>query len=223
MTMKCDVVLFDLDGTLTDSGPGVTGCVRKALEKMGKPVPPPETLRRFIGPPLFDSFTKLCGLGPAEADRAVEFYRAFYNDGGVFDNAVYDGIPETLEALRGAGVRLAVATSKPESMAKVVLGHFGLTKYFDFFSAADESDRSGGKEKLILPVLERAACAPERAAMVGDTKFDAAGARKAGTRFVGVLYGFGTEEEMRGEGAELFARAPGDIVRLLVDKPCDPL
>lgn len=219
MRAKYDFALFDLDGTLTDSGPGVTGCVRFALEHMERPVPPPETLRRFIGPPLFDSFSKLCGMNGQEAEQAIRLYRENYKNGGIYNNSVYDGIPETLEALRNAGLRLAVATSKPESMARVVLGHFDLEKYFDFISAADESDRSGGKEHLILPVLERAKCEPCRAVMVGDTKFDAAGARKAGTGFVGVLYGFGTEEEMRGEGAESFAHTPDGIARILVDNP----
>lgn len=214
-----DLVLFDLDGTLTDSGPGITDCVGRALKKMGKPVPPQDTLRRFIGPPLFCSFTELCGLTPEEADRAVEFYREFYRESGIFNNAVYDGIPETLKALHRAGARLAVATSKPAEMARTVLGRFDLSRYFDFFSAADENDRGSGKEELILQVLERAGCEPGRAVMIGDTKFDAQGARKAGTRFIGALYGFGTEKEMRSEGAEQFARTPADIVRLLVDKP----
>ena len=218
MRAKYDVVLFDLDGTLTDSGPGVTGCVRQALEQMGRPVPPQETLRRFIGPPLFSSFTKLCGMDREEAEQAIRLFRESYDAHGVYDNSVFDGIPETLTALRRAGAKLAVATSKPESMAKVVLGHFGLAQYFDILSAADESDRGNGKEMLILPALEQAGCAPERAVMVGDTKFDAAGARNAGTHFLGVLYGFGTEEEMRREGAEQFARTPEDITRLLVDK-----
>lgn len=219
MKAKYDIILFDLDGTLTDSGPGVTDCVRRTLEHMGRPVPPPDTLRRFIGPPLFSSFTKLCGMTPEDADRAALYFRGLYQDSGVFNNSVYDGIPGALEALREAGALLAVATSKPKSMARAVLDHYDLTRRFDFVSAADESDRGNGKETLILPVLERAGCAPGRAVMVGDTKFDAAGARRAGTKFLGVLFGFGTEEEMRREGAEHFARTPADIARLLVDKP----
>lgn len=217
MTARYDVVLFDLDGTLTDSGPGVTGCVRMALEHMGRPVPPPETLRRFVGPPLFESFTKLCGMAPQDADTAIGLFRERYNTEGVYDNAVYPGIPEALAALREAGARNAVATSKPASMAKVVLEHFGLLQYFDFVSAADESDRGGGKETLILPVLEKTGCAPARAVMVGDTKFDAAGSRNAGVDFLGVLYGFGTEDEMRREGAQRFAHSPADIARMLAE------
>ena len=218
MTARFGLVLFDLDGTLTNSGPGVMNCVARALEAMGRPVPPESTLRRFIGPPMFQSFRKLCGFSSAEADEGVRRFRGFYDDGGVFNNSVYEGIPEALAALRAAGARLAVATSKPESMAKLVLSHYGLARYFDDVSAADERDRDGGKEALIRPVLERAGCEPGRAVMVGDTKFDAAGARKAGARFLGVLYGFGTEEEMRREGAERFARTPAEVANLLIDK-----
>ena len=218
MTPRYLLALFDLDGTLTNSGPGVMDCVARALAGMGLPVPPKTTLRRFIGPPLFQSFTTLCGLSPEQADKAIRRFRELYDNGGIFNNSVYDGIPEALTALRAAGLRLAVATSKPGPMAKVVLEHYDLARYFDDVSAADESERGGGKEKLIRPVLEHAGCEPGRAVMIGDTKFDAAGARNAGTDFLGVLYGFGTEEELRREGARRFARTPAEIARMLIDK-----
>jgi phosphoglycolate phosphatase len=219
MTARFDLALFDLDGTLTNSGPGVIDCVTRTLVSMGRPVPPMSTLRRFIGPPLFQSFTQFCGFSAADADEAIRRFRKLYDNGGIFNNSVYDGIPEALTALHTAGMRLAVATSKPEPMAKVVLSHYDLARYFDDVSAADESERGGGKEELILPVLKRVGCEPARAVMIGDTKFDAAGARNAGTGFLGVLYGFGTEEEMRREGAQHFAHTPAEIAHLLVDKP----
>lgn len=218
MKSKYKVVLFDLDGTLTDSGPGVMDSVRQTLEYLKKPVPPKATLRRFIGPPLYSSFTVLCGMQPKEAEEGIEYFRSVYNVTGVYNNSVYPGIPDVLGALREAGAAVAVATSKPESMAKLVLEHFGLAPYFDIVAAADESDKGGGKEELILPALEQAGCAPSDAVMVGDTKFDAAGARKAGTDFVGVLYGFGTEEEMRREGGEKFAASAPGLIDLLIDK-----
>lgn len=218
--MMCDfdLVLFDLDGTLTNSAPGITGCVRRALEQMKWHMPPQDTLRRFIGPPLYNSFTNLCGMNPEQAQQAIDIYRVYYRNGGMFDNEVYDGVPEMLEELRAAGKTLAVATSKPGTMTQKVLSHFGLDRYFAEVGAADESDRGNGKEELILPVLRKLGVPASRAVMIGDTKFDASGARKSGTHFLGVLYGFGTEEEMRREGAEHFVNRPADIVRLLLDK-----
>lgn len=216
MKSKYSIVLFDLDGTLTDSGPGIMASVRFTLGKMGLPVPPRSVLRRFVGPPLFSSFTQLCGMTPEQAKKAIGYFREAYSESGVYNNSVYPGIPETLESLRKAGAMLAVATSKPESMTKVVLKHFDLLKYFDFVSAADESDKCAGKETLILPVLEKAHVAPAQAVMVGDTKFDTAGAENAGTAFLGVLYGFGTEEEMRREGASVFAHTAKEIAGLLL-------
>jgi phosphoglycolate phosphatase len=219
MKQNFDLVLFDLDGTLTDSGPGIMSSVSRALAEMGRPPLSPDTLRRFIGPPLFDSYVKLCHMTPEEAQEGIDRYRVHYRAGGIYDNRVFDGMFSVLEELRAAGKYLAVATSKPESMALDVLSHFGLRKYFDVVSAPDESERGNGKEELILPVLKKLSVFPSRAVMVGDTKFDAAGARNAGTQFLGVLFGFGTEEEMRREGGTMFARTPADITRLLLDKP----
>ncbi len=216
MKSKYGMVLFDLDGTLTDSGPGIMASVHFALGKMNLPVPPRSVLRRFVGPPLFTSFTQLCGMTPKQAETAIGYFREAYSESGVYNNSVYPGIPETLESLRKSGARLAVATSKPGSMTKVVLEHFGLLKYFDFVSAADESDKCAGKEELILPVLKKASLAPAQAVMIGDTKFDTAGAENAGTAFLGVLYGFGTEEEMRREGASVFAHTAEEISSLLL-------
>lgn len=218
MRPKYKIALFDLDGTLTNSGPGVMECVKQTLEYMKKPVPPRETLRKFIGPPLWNSFTVLCGMSPREAEQGIDFFRGIYNETGVYNNSVYPGIPEVLGDLQDAGTIVTVATSKPGSMTKVVLDYFQLSPYFEIVSAADESDKGGGKEELILPVLKKARCAPEEAVMIGDTKFDAAGARKAGTDFVGVLYGFGTEEEMRREGGKKFAHTAADLKNLLIDK-----
>lgn len=218
MMRDFDLVLFDLDGTLTDSGPGVTGCVRRALEQMSWTVPPQDMLRRFIGPALYDSFSNICGMNPEQAQQAIDIYRMYYRNGGIFENRVYDGIPEILEELRAAGKTLAVATSKPATMTGPVLSHFALDRYFDEVSAADESDRGNGKEELIFPVLQKFGIPASHAVMIGDTKFDASGARKSGTHFLGALYGFGTEEEMRREGAKHFVRKPADIARLLLDK-----
>lgn len=221
MRSKYREVLFDLDGTLTNSGPGIIDCVRKTIRHMNCPELPIGTLRRFIGPPTWSSFRTFCGLSPEDTQKAVQYFRGIYDAEGVFNNSVYDGIPELLDDLRGAGVLLAVATSKPGSQACKVLDHFGLTPKFDDISAADESDKESGKEKLILSVLEKEGISQEETVMIGDTKFDAAGARKAGAGFIGVLYGFGTEEEMRREGAAVFARSVDGLYGMLLDKRRD--
>ena len=219
MQSRYRLVCFDLDGTLTDSGPGIIGCVRKTIAHMGCPELSADTLRRFIGPPTWNSFRTFCHLSPERAQEAVDYYRVLYREGGVFENSVYDGIPELLDTLRGTGTVLAVATSKPRSMADVVLEHFGLAEKFDHVAAAGESDRDSDKEQAIRAVLAESGIPPEEAVMIGDTKYDAAGARGAGVDFVGVLYGFGTEEEMRGEGAAVFARTVQDLYgKKLLDK-----
>jgi phosphoglycolate phosphatase len=210
--------LFDLDGTLTDSAPGITGSVRYALERMGRPVPPADALRRFIGPPLYPSFRGFCGMTDAEAQEAVRLYREDYAAGGAFRASVYPGVPELLGRLRAAGVFLAVATSKPRNMTDRVLEHFGLAERFDFVSAPDASVKTLTKDAVILPAVRAAGCAPAEAVMVGDTRYDAEGARLAGTAFIGVLYGTDTRAEIAAAGGSVFARTVRELSALLIDK-----
>ncbi len=218
MRAEYPLALFDLDGTLTDSGAGITGSVRRTLLRMKRPVPPPDVLRRFVGPPAWQSFQQLCAMSPAEADEGIRIFREIYGESGAFDSRVYDGIPALLDSLRRAGAKLAVATSKPRSMAMKVLRHFNLLRRFDTVSAAPEDDHGVGKEELIRPVLAKLKVPAARAVMIGDTRFDAAGARKAGVNFIGVLYGFGTEEELRRAGGRVFARSVEELSSLLIDK-----
>lgn len=214
--MKYEAILFDLDGTLTNSEPGITSCVTGALEKMNFPVPPRETLRKFIGPPLWSSFMDNCGMTEGQAEQAVEFYRETYNVIGAYQNAPYPGIMEMLEVLKRTGIKLAVATSKPRDIALPVLDHFGLTPYFDYIAAADPDDHESDKTRLICSGLKAFSMEPRNAVMVGDTRFDAAGARGAGTQFIGALYGFGTQEEMENEGAALFAATVSELQAMLL-------
>lgn len=219
MKIRYGLVLFDLDGTLTDSGAGIVSSLRKALRESGCPVPGPEALRRFIGPPMRSMLPQVFkGITPEKIDEVIERFRSVYDASGVYDNRVYPGIPELLEELRARGTLLAVATSKPVRPAGVVLGHFGLAPRFDYVSAADESDAGGGKEELIAPVLRKSGIPPERAVMIGDTMYDASGARKAGTDFVGALYGFGTREELEREGCRNFAASVAELRNFLIDK-----
>jgi phosphoglycolate phosphatase len=216
MKPNYDLILFDIDGTLTDSEPGITGAAREALMRMGFPIPEQETLRKFIGPPLWQSFIDYCGMTAEQAEQAVEFYRATYNVKGAFENKPYPYISELLDELRAAGATLAVATSKPASIALPVLKYFHLMPYFKYVSAPGDDEHSSRKKELILSAESFCGISKERTVMIGDTHFDAAGAREAQTDFIGVLYGFGTKEEMEREGAKVFARNVAELKNLLL-------
>ncbi len=211
-----DMVLFDLDGTLTNSEPGIVGCVKLALTKMNFPIPEQETLRRFIGPPLWHSFSEFCGMTDEQAEEAVCLYRDTYNVSGAFLNRPYPGVVSLLDMLKETCIPIAVATSKPDNITAPVLDYFHLTPYFAYVSAPSETEHSSKKKELILTALEKCGVAPERAVMVGDTHYDAVGAREAGTNFIGVLYGFGTREEMENEGAVNFAADLAELQSMLI-------
>lgn len=211
-----DAVLFDLDGTLTESHPGILSCVKLALQEMGKPIPRLEQLRKFIGPPLAYSFTQFCGMTMKEAEEGIERYRLHYNREGIFECSVYEGIFPLLEELKARGVKLAVATAKPGSMARRVLEHFGLFAYMDCLSANQEDEKGTGKVQLIEAALQELRVPRERAVMIGDTRFDCEGAQLAGTDFIGALYGYGGEEELKKAGAVKLAVSPDDLRKFLL-------
>ena len=191
-----EMVIFDLDGTLTKSDPGILSCVKKTLRQVGAAEPPEKTLRKFIGPPLFQSFSQFCGMPDDLCDKAVQLYRRFYDEGGIFENALYPHTREILTALRQGGAYLCVATSKPQPQAETVVRHFELTPLLDLVCGAEENDRAGDKTGLIQTCLRRFGVDPDRAVMIGDTHFDARGAAGAHTDFIGVLHGYGTKSEM---------------------------
>lgn len=216
MKANYDLILFDIDGTLTDSEPGITGAVKETLTEMGLPIPEQEILRKFIGPPLWQSFIDYCGMTAEESERAVQIYRATYNVKGAFENKPYPKIPELLEELKAAGATLAVATSKPASIAFPVLEYFHLLPYFQYVAAPGDDEHSSQKTRLILSAEKFCGIPKERTVMIGDTHFDIEGAREAQTDFIGVLYGFGTKEEMEREGATVFARNVEELKSLLL-------
>ena len=137
MAYQYELVLFDLDGTLTDSGLGIMNSVQYALKKIGRGVENLEELKCFVGPPLAQQFAKFCGFSDEKGHQMVEFYREYYEGKGMLENAVYDGIPEVLEQLKNAGIRLAVATSKPEKYARKIAEHFKIAPYFEFIREHD--------------------------------------------------------------------------------------
>lgn len=195
--MKYETVLFDLDGTLTDSGEGIVNCVQYALEKMGVPVPSPEALRCFVGPPLFEAMRAFHPqFSEEDARRAVEFYRERYRTTGIYENRVYPGTEDLLCALKENGASLGVASTKPVDFVNEVLRHFHIDGYFDAVSGAEMDGRRSDKAELIRDVLEQMDNTSESALMAGDRFYDAVGAQQAGLDFCGVLYGYGNEEEL---------------------------
>lgn len=209
-------VLFDLDGTLTESHPGVISTVTEALVEMGFPVPEESVLKKFVGPPLQYSFAKYCGMLPDQCEEAVEIFRRSYPKRGAFENSVFPGMRELLEELQARGVKTMVATSKAESAARIILDHFGLSPVVDCLAGAREDQGRQPKSELILRALEDCGVAPQDAVMVGDTHFDADGAQGAGTAFLGVLFGYGTREEMEASGGRVFASSVKELRALLL-------
>lgn len=154
--MKYKTIFFDLDGTITDSAPGIMNSIKYALEKNHLPMLSEEQLRSFIGPPLRGQFCKVCGLADEESARMVEDYREYYRDKGIFGNNVYDGVIEMLEKLRKKGFRLAIATSKPEMFAKQIADYFGFSKYFDFIGGACMNEsRTAQYRRVVWIWIER--------------------------------------------------------------------
>lgn len=208
-------IYFDLDGTLTDSGPGIMNAVAYALGAMGRPVPSRASMRRFIGPPLSYSFQAYEGMSPEDAHRAVELYRVYYNDRGKFENTPYPGIDRLLEALRAKGKRLYVATSKPEGLSVEILEHFGLAGYFERIAGSTLDDSRSTKIQMLRYAIGMGG--RERAVMVGDRHLDVEGARENGLPCVGVVYGYGSRQELQEAGALALADTVEDLLHILED------
>ena len=206
-------ILFDLDGTLTDSGEGIINCVKLALNHYGIKVDNEESLRVFIGPPLQKTFVEF-GIPKEEVDNAIKIYRDRYIPIGKFENRPYDGIRELLEKLRDSGCKLYVATSKPEETALEILDHFDMTKYFDIICGASFDVSRHSKDKVIEHLLERIGEKID-AVMVGDTAFDVLGAKANGIPTVGVSWGFGKVADMVEAGAIGIANTMDELYDLL--------
>lgn len=197
--MSRKAILFDLDGTLTDSGEGIINCASLALEHYGIPIPTREEMRVFVGPPLHETFVKF-GVPEDRAGEAIEIYRSRYVPVGMFENSPYPGIREMLEKLHAQGHQLYVATSKPEWMSVKILEHFDLAKYFTRICGASMDTSRSSKSAVIAYLLEQCQDVSE-AVMVGDTAFDVIGARKHNIPTIGVSWGYGKVEDMVNAGA----------------------
>jgi phosphoglycolate phosphatase len=193
-------ILFDLDGTLVDPKPGLIASVQYALDRLGHPVPPAEELQWLIGPPFRVSFPKL--LGSADrVEEAIAHYRERYFDGAMHDAIVYDGVADALAALRAAGHRLMVATSKPHYYARPIVAHFGLNPHFHAVHGPELDGTNDHKADLIAHIIRHEGVDPDTALMIGDREFDVTAAARNGIRTVGVTWGYGSAEELAGAAA----------------------
>ena len=211
--MNKKAVLFDLDGTLTDSGEGIINCAILALEHFGLPIPSREEMRVFVGPPLSETFVEY-GVPADKTDEAIAVYRSRYIPIGKFENTPYPGIRELLEELTRRGHKLYVATSKPEGMSIDILNHFDLAKYFTMICGAAMDLSRNSKEAVIAYLLEKSG-ERENMVMVGDTKFDVIGAKHHGIPAIGVSWGYGKVEDMAAAGAIAIADSPDELLAMI--------
>ena len=214
---KYENIFFDLDGTLTDSAPGILNSFSHALTAMGLPVPDREELLKVIGPPLAYSFERFFHLEEEDVQRAIDHYRSYYADKGVFENKLYEGIPQLLSSLAQAGRRLCLASTKAEYYVKLIAEHFGIDKYFTFICGSDAAAGRDTKAQVIGRILEGLSIASkDTCLMVGDRAFDVEGAQERGIDCLGVLYGYGDLEELTKAGATYTASSVQELGEMLL-------
>ena len=211
-----NIIFFDLDGTLTDPGVGITNSVAYALKKWGIEVEDRTALYPFIGPPLSDSFQRYYGFSKEDSLRAVEYYREYFRDRGLYENEAYEGVEEMLSALKAAGKKIVLATSKPEHFAFQILEHFHLDGYFDFKAGASMDESRNKNGQVIAYALESLGITDKsQVLMVGDREHDVLGARENGLDSIGVLFGYGSREELETAGATYIAETMSDILKYI--------
>jgi phosphoglycolate phosphatase len=203
-------LLFDLDGTLTDPQAGITRCIQHALTSLGMGSPPIEELNSWIGPPIQDSFSKFL-VSPSRVEEAVALFRERFAEVGMFENEVYPGIPEALEVLKLEGYRLIIATSKPQIFASRILDHFALAPFFESVFGSQLDGALSNKGELIAEIGSVLHLQPANCCMVGDRSHDVEGANKNGIPCIGVLYGYGSAEELLEAGAVGLCQTPPNL------------
>lgn len=214
--MGYEYILFDLDGTLTDSAIGITNSVMYALEKYGIEVSDRSELYKFVGPPLWDSFEKYYGFSKEEAKTAVEYFREYYRDKGIFENLVYDGVEDLLKTLKDNRKILIVATSKTEAFAKQILEHFSIAKNFTYIAGSNLDGTRVKKGQVIKYALESCNIIDlSKAIMIGDREHDIIGAKDVGINSIGVLFGYGDRDEFEKAGANFIVDTVADIRKVL--------
>lgn len=209
-------LLFDLDGTLTDPGVGITNAVMYALEKFGIVPAAREELYPYIGPPLTDSFQRYHGLTSEQAQQALLYYREYFSERGLYENELYPGIPALLQTLQRAGYTLIVATSKPEEFTHTILRHFQMESFFAFVGGNTLDERRPTKAAVIEYIRQRFPdITEENALMIGDRCYDIEGAHGCGLHAVGVLYGYGSRRELETAGADALAETPAALLSVI--------
>lgn len=208
---------FDLDGTLSNSFEGISGGILYALEHLGVPAPQRDSLKSFVGPPLFDEFKRRFDMDDDTAREAVRLYREYYPQKGIYEQHPIDGAEELLRSLRVQGMTLCVATSKPQEYAEKVIKIFGFENYFDGVVGATFDGSISAKKDVIALALRKTDSSPETALMAGDRFYDVEGAHACGVRCVGVLCGFGSRAELEKCGADFIAEKLLDIVKIAAD------
>ena len=218
-------LLFDLDGTLTDSAEGIIKCVQYAAEKMGAEYKDAKELRVFVGPPLSESFQKVYGFSKDESQQAIAYYRERFKPIGMFENAVYDGIPELLRKMKENGKVNLIASSKPEEFVKTILEHFDIAKYFDIIVGASMDESRNTKEAVIEEALfqlkstdQYGQYSDDKCVMIGDRKYDIQGAKYFGLRNIGVSYGFAPEGELEEAGADVIVDTVAELTETLLSE-----
>ena len=213
-----NTVLFDLDGTLSDSAPGITRCVQYALEKEFGIIRKPEELIEFVGPPLKEQFMLYTGCNDEMGERAVARYRERYRPVGIFENSLYPGIPELLLQLKNEGFRIALSSSKPEEFCHQILETFEIAQYFDVVCGSDMEGRHTDKAEIVEEVLHRLGMENRReeVVLVGDRKYDIIGARQRGVGTIGVSYGYGSREELELEWPDCIVDTVTELRNVLI-------
>ena len=216
-----DYIFFDLDGTLTDPAQGITNSFVHALKFFGREIPSYEELCKLIGPPLPYSFETTLGFPKEKVMEAVAKYREYFATKGLYENSVYPGIPELLQALKEKGKHLVVATSKPEEYSIKIIEHFGLSKYFDFVCGSLMDESRSKKAEVIAYALERCGLGEadkNRVLMVGDRHHDIEGAQQNGLKSCGVLFGYGSRPELEATGADYIISTVKELLEVIINQ-----
>ena len=208
-------IFLDLDGTLTDSGEGIMNSVAYSLKKFGIEETDREKLRTFVGPPLFASYMREYGFDHEKALLAVDYYREYFAPKGIYENRPYDGIPELLRDLKADGRRMYLATSKPEPYALEIVKHFGLWQYLDGLYGSTMTEERTKKEEVVAYALEKTGIDCGDVVMIGDRSHDIMGAKANGVKSIGVLFGYGSREELTEAGADVIAETVDDLRQIL--------
>ena len=209
-------VFLDLDGTLTDPKIGITNSIRYSMAKMDSPLPKSLDLDWTIGPSLWYSFKEL-GLGANDTEKAISYYRERYTDIGLFENHVYEGIPEALQMLKENNVSMYLMTSKPHNYAKKITAHFNLSKFLTYEFGSELNGKNTDKADLLKEALNHFKLQPEDTIMVGDRKFDIVGANKNSIKTIAVLWGYGSVDELEKEKPNFFAKTPNNLAKTIIE------